>query len=247
MTGQTPALEFRQVSKAFHFTRVLGGVKLCVSAGEIVALIGPSGSGKTTLMRCAAGLASIDTGAILVDGVPVGESKPGAGRQPSIGMVFQKFHLFPHLTTLENIIEAPVRVLRVKAADARAEAMVLLERMGLADRADYYPAELSGGQQQRVAIARALAMHPKVLLFDEPTSALDPEMVNEVAGVIAEVAATGIAVLLVTHEMAFVRRVAHSVAVMDGGSIVESGATEEVFAAPRHDRTRRFLTAIGLT
>ena len=240
-------LQLDGLSKRFGETIVLDGIDLTIARGEIVALVGPSGSGKTTLMRCVAGLDAIDGGAVLVEGL-AGVRRTSSrryGERVPIGVVFQRFNLFPHLTAIQNIVEAPVRVLGTPSLRARQEALWLLERMDLADRADHYPAELSGGQQQRVAIARALAMHPSVLLFDEPTSALDPEMVGEVARMIRELAGEGIAILVVTHEMALVRHVADRVIVLDGGHIVEQGAVSTVFAAPAHERTRRFLAAIG--
>jgi polar amino acid transport system ATP-binding protein len=220
----------------------------------VVCLIGQSGSGKTTLLRCVNQLTSIDSGGIWLDGELLGMREQGGrlhrlseaeiGRQRlKCGMVFQRFNLFPHMTALENIIEGPVQVQKRKAADAKAEAIELLRRVGLADKANSYPSQLSGGQQQRVAIARALAMKPEMVLFDEPTSALDPELVGEVLAVMKELATSGMTMLVVTHELGFAREVADRVVYMDQGAIVEAGPARDVLTAPREARTRAFLAA----
>jgi len=243
------------VRKSYGMLEVLRGVSLSVAQGEVVCLIGPSGSGKTTLVRCINHLERIDSGRIYVDGVLVGyRERKGrlveerdaviATRRQNIGMVFQRFNLFPHLTAIENVSVGPVRVLRKDKRLARAEAAELLARVGLGDKIDNYPSQLSGGQQQRVAIARALAMHPAVMLFDEPTSALDPETVGEVLNVMSELAAGGMTMIVVTHEMGFAREVADRVIMMDEGSIVEEGSAAQIFAGPKQERTKAFLRAI---
>ncbi|MCI2239256.1 amino acid ABC transporter ATP-binding protein [Paenibacillus sp. TRM 82003] len=243
------------VHKSFGQVEVLRGVDLDVHAGEVVCLLGPSGSGKTTFLRCINALERIDGGRIRVDGELIGLEERGgrlhrlpdariAAQRRDIGMVFQRFNLFPHMTALENVTEAPVRVRGVARAEARERALALLERVGLADRVHNYPAQLSGGQQQRVAIARALAMRPKLMLFDEPTSALDPELVGEVLAVMRELAADGTTMVVVTHEVAFAREVADQVVFMDGGVVVERGTPADVIGAPRHERTRAFLARV---
>jgi len=240
------------VHKRFGRVEVLRGVDLSVDAGTVTCLIGPSGSGKSTLLRCINHLEKIQAGRIWVDGDLVGYRQRGdrlyelkeaeiARKRAQIGMVFQHFNLFGHMTALENVIEAPCRVRKVRRSDAIARARELLERVGLGDRGDAYPSQLSGGQQQRVAIARALAMDPKLMLFDEPTSALDPELVGEVLDVIRGLAATGMTMLVVTHEMGFAREVADQVVFMDEGLIVERGTPSELLANPREARTRDFL------
>ncbi|GAA1876822.1 amino acid ABC transporter ATP-binding protein [Lapillicoccus jejuensis] len=240
------------VHKAFHGTDVLKGIDLDVHKGQVVCLLGPSGSGKTTFLRCVNQLETIDGGRIWVDGDLLGlEDRDGAlhrlgdkaiARQRSeIGMVFQRFNLFPHMTALENVMEAPVQVRGEKKKAVKERALGLLERVGLADKAASYPAQLSGGQQQRVAIARALAMQPKLMLFDEPTSALDPELVGEVLAVMRELAGQGMTMLVVTHEMAFARDVADTVVFMDGGVVVEQGDPHDVIGNPQHERTKAFL------
>ncbi|WP_369070538.1 amino acid ABC transporter ATP-binding protein [Kineococcus terrestris] len=250
-----PLVEAVNVSKSFGHTEVLKGVDLQVHAGEVVCLLGPSGSGKTTFLRCVNALERIDGGWLRVDGELVGLLERGgrlhrmtdkqiAAQRRDIGMVFQRFNLFPHMTALENVVEAPCLVRREKRADAERRALALLERVGLADRVGNYPAQLSGGQQQRVAIARALAMQPKLMLFDEPTSALDPELVGEVLQVMRELAADGTTMVVVTHEVAFAREVADQVVFMDGGVVVERGTPEQVIGAPRHERTRAFLARV---
>lgn len=243
------------VTKSFYGNQVLKGIDLDVHEGEVVCLLGPSGSGKTTFLRCINQLETINGGRIWVDGDLMGYEDRGgtlhrladkkiAGQRREIGMVFQRFNLFPHMTALENVAEAPVHVKGVDKKTARAEARELLERVGLGERCDHYPAQLSGGQQQRVAIARALAMKPKLMLFDEPTSALDPELVGEVLEVMRELAEGGMTMIVVTHEIAFARDVADRVVFMDGGVVVEQGPPREVIAKPQHERTRAFLRRI---
>ncbi|WP_432490824.1 amino acid ABC transporter ATP-binding protein [Kineococcus gypseus] len=250
-----PLVRAVNVHKSFGHVEVLKGVDLEVRAGEVVCLLGPSGSGKTTFLRCINALERIDGGRLWVDGELVGLRERGgrlhrltaaeiARQRRDIGMVFQRFNLFPHMTALENVVEAPVLVRGQARAAARERALALLERVGLADRVHNYPAQLSGGQQQRVAIARALAMEPKLMLFDEPTSALDPELVGEVLSVMRELAAEGTTMVVVTHEVAFARDVADQVVFMDGGVVVEHGPPGQVIGAPRHERTRAFLTRV---
>ncbi|MBF6134433.1 amino acid ABC transporter ATP-binding protein [Nocardia otitidiscaviarum] len=244
-----------RVCKNFGALRVLKGITLEVQRGEVLCLIGPSGSGKSTFLRCINHLEQVNAGRLYVDGELVGYREKGdklyelhpreaARQRRDIGMVFQHFNLFPHRTALENIIEAPTQVKRIAKAKAVARARELLDRVGLADKADTYPAQLSGGQQQRVAIARALAMDPKLMLFDEPTSALDPELVGEVLGVMRELAADGMTMVVVTHEMGFAREVADQLVFMDGGVVVEAGNPREVLADPKHERTKTFLSRI---
>jgi polar amino acid transport system ATP-binding protein len=243
------------VRKRFGQLQVLRGVSLEVRKGETLCLIGPSGSGKTTLIRCINHLERIDSGRIEVNGHLIGyrerdgrlieDSERSIARQRTrIGMVFQRFNLFPHRTALENVIEAPVRVLGLSKERAVEEAEALLARVGLADKRDAYPGKLSGGQQQRVAIARALAMKPALMLFDEPTSALDPEVTGEVLAVMEELAHEGMTMLVVTHEMGFARVAADRVAMMDDGRIIEQGPPEHFFLEPREERTRQFLSRI---
>jgi polar amino acid transport system ATP-binding protein len=247
-----PLVQVVGVHKSFHGTEVLKGIDLDVSAAQVVCLLGPSGSGKTTLLRCVNQLETIDAGRIWVDGELMGYAerngrlhhltdKAIAAQRREIGMVFQRFNLFPHMTAFENVLEGPVQVKREKPQEARRRAAELLDRVGLADKAHHYPAQLSGGQQQRVAIARALAMQPKLMLFDEPTSALDPELVGEVLGVMRELATDGMTMIVVTHEMGFARDVADRVVFMDGGVVVEQGDPREVISNPQHARTRSFL------
>ncbi|SCG34014.1 amino acid ABC transporter ATP-binding protein [Micromonospora humi] len=251
----TAMVRAEQVTKRFGAVEVLKGIDLTVAAGEVACLLGPSGSGKSTFLRCVNHLERIDGGQLAVDGELVGYRRQGdrlhelkarevAVRRRDIGMVFQRFNLFPHLTALGNVTEAPVRVLRTPRERAREEALRLLERVGLADRAHNYPSQLSGGQQQRVAIARALAMRPKLMLFDEPTSALDPELVGEVLDVMKGLAADGMTMVVVTHEMGFAREVADQVAFLDDGVVVETGPPDEVLGRPRHERTRAFLDKV---
>lgn len=238
-------IEVKEVSKSFGSVRVLKSMSFTVARGEVVCLIGPSGSGKSTMLRCVNGLERHDSGLISIDGTTV-DARSGTIRsvRAEVGMVFQRFNLFPHKTALENITLAPsvVRKLAPDAAHARARA--LLERVGLLDKIDAYPNQLSGGQQQRVAIARALAMQPRIMLFDEPTSALDPEMVGEVLAVMQSLAEEGMTMVVVTHEMGFARQVAHRVLFMDEGRLVEEGTPAELFDTPREERTRRFLSNV---
>jgi polar amino acid transport system ATP-binding protein len=254
-TSSAPLVSAVNVSKAFHGTEVLKGIDLDVGTGEVVCLLGPSGSGKTTFLRCVNQLESIDGGRIWVDGDLMGYEERGgrlhrlddkriAAQRRDIGMVFQRFNLFGHRTALENVLEAPLRVKGVPRTAAARHAMALLDRVGLAAKADAYPAQLSGGQQQRVAIARALAMKPKLMLFDEPTSALDPELVGEVLEVMRGLALDGMTMVVVTHEMGFAREVADTVVFMDDGVVVESGNPRAVLTAPQHERTRSFLSKV---
>ncbi len=250
-----PLVEARGVRKSFGRHEVLSGIDLTVDTGEVLCLLGPSGSGKSTFLRCINHLEKITSGELSVGGELVGYRRTGdtlhelrerevAAKRAEIGMVFQRFNLFPHMTALENVMEAPVRVRKIKPAVARDQARALLGRVGLADRAAHHPAQLSGGQQQRVAIARALAMEPKLLLFDEPTSALDPELVGEVLDVMQGLARDGMTMIVVTHEIGFAREAAHRVAFMDGGVIVESGPAQQVLGSPREERTRAFLSKV---
>ena len=242
---QTPIIELRNVNKHFGELHVLRDISLLVKKGEVVVIIGPSGSGKSTLCRTINRLETIDSGEILFDGVQIPEEgRELAVLRSQIGMVFQSFNLFAHMTVLDNMTLAPVDVLKMKRKGAREEAMRLLERVGVADQAQKVPAQLSGGQQQRAAIARALAMHPKAMLFDEPTSALDPEMIGEVLNVMTELAADGMTMLIVTHEMNFARRVADRIIFMDGGVIVEEADPETFFTSPKTERAQLFLNSI---
>jgi polar amino acid transport system ATP-binding protein len=254
-TTTKPMVLAQQVCKSFGALKVLKGVTLEVDSGQVLVLVGPSGSGKSTFLRCINHLESVSAGRLYVDGELVGyreyggklhEMKPreAAKQRRDVGMVFQHFNLFPHRTALENIIEAPVHVKGVKKKDAVQRARDLLNQVGLAEKADAYPAQLSGGQQQRVAIARALAMDPKLMLFDEPTSALDPELVGEVLGVMKKLAEEGMTMLVVTHEMGFAREVANQLVFMDEGIIMESGNPREMMANPQHERTKAFLSKV---
>jgi polar amino acid transport system ATP-binding protein len=240
------------VYKSFGHVEVLKGVELEVRFGEVAVVIGPSGSGKSTLLRCINHLEKINAGRIWVDGELIGYrerrgklhelgEREVAAQRRSIGMVFQQFNLFPHMTVLENVMEAPVRLRRGPKAAVRELAESLLRRVGLADKVHAYPAHISGGQQQRVAIARALAMQPKLMLFDEPTSALDPELVGEVLDVMKDLARDGMTMIVVTHEIGFAREVGDSLIFMDEGYVVEAGAPREVLANPQHERTKSFL------
>ncbi|WP_116199438.1 amino acid ABC transporter ATP-binding protein [Amycolatopsis circi] len=251
----TPVVSAQKVCKSFGSLEVLKGIDLEVHDREVLCLIGPSGSGKSTLLRCINHLEKIDAGRLYVDGVLVGYRERGgrlhelrdkeiAAQRKDIGMVFQRFNLFPHMTALENVMEAPVQVRREPKSQVRERALELLDRVGLADKAGAYPGQLSGGQQQRVAIARALAMQPKLMLFDEPTSALDPELVGDVLGVMRQLAKDGMTMVVVTHEMQFAREVADKVFFMDGGVVVESGAPDEVIGDPKHERTKAFLARV---
>jgi glutamate transport system ATP-binding protein len=240
-----PLVELRDVNKHFGQLHVLNGINLTVVQGEVLVVIGPSGSGKSTLCRAINRLETIDSGTILVDGEPLpAEGKALARLRAEVGMVFQSFNLFPHLTCLQNVTLGPIRVRKVRREQAEAQAMKLLERVGIPEQAQKYPAQLSGGQQQRVAIARALAMQPKIMLFDEPTSALDPEMISEVLDVMRELAGSGMTMLVVTHEMGFARAAADRMAFFDSGNIVEEGTPEQIFENPQHDRTKLFLSQI---
>ncbi|MEU4640783.1 amino acid ABC transporter ATP-binding protein [Micromonospora sp. NPDC023814] len=235
----------RGLQKWFGPLHVLKDIDLTVAAGEVVVVVGPSGSGKSTLCRCLNRLEVTGAGDVEIDGEPLpAEGRKLARLRADVGMVFQSFNLFGHRTVLDNVTLGPTKVRRVSKTEAREQALALLDRVGIADKADRYPAQLSGGQQQRAAIARALAMRPKVLLFDEPTSALDPEMVNEVLDVMVSLAAEGMTMIVVTHEMGFARRAADRVVFMDDGRIVESGTPDEFFAAPRTERARDFLSKI---
>jgi len=250
-----PMVRADRVSKSFGSLEVLRSISLEVARGEVLCLVGPSGSGKSTFLRCINHLERVDAGRLEVDGELIGYTERGdklyemhpkdaARQRRDIGMVFQKFNLFPHMTALENVAEAPIHVKGTPKDAALARARELLERVGLSNRADAYPAHLSGGQQQRVAIARALAMDPKLMLFDEPTSALDPELVGEVLQVMKQLAESGMTMIVVTHEMGFAREVADQLVFMDGGVVVESGDPREVLGNPQHQRTRAFLSKV---
>ncbi|MFF9816005.1 amino acid ABC transporter ATP-binding protein [Streptomyces sp. NPDC014006] len=243
------------VHKNFGALEVLKGINLEVKQGEVFCLIGPSGSGKSTFLRCINHLEKINAGRLYVDGELVGYRQKGdklyelkdsevARKRRDIGMVFQRFNLFPHMTAVENVMEAPMQVKGAGKTQARERALQLLERVGLADKARSYPSQLSGGQQQRVAIARALAMDPKLMLFDEPTSALDPELVGDVLDVMRDLAESGMTMIVVTHEMGFAREVGDSLVFMDGGVVVESGHPRDVLTNPQHDRTKSFLSKV---
>lgn len=251
----TPMISAQNVHKSFGSLDVLKGVTLDVMPGEVACLLGPSGSGKSTFLRCCNHLEKVTAGRLYVDGDLIGyrerdgvlyeiTEKQAAAQRTDIGMVFQQFNLFAHRTVLENIIEAPVNVKKQPVEKAKKRAMELLEQVGLAHKADAYPVQLSGGQQQRVAIARAVAMEPKLMLFDEPTSALDPELVGEVLRVMKDLAAGGITMLVVTHEMGFAREVADKIFFMDGGQVIESGTPQQVIDDPQHPRTKEFLSSL---
>lgn len=248
-------IRLEAIHKSFGHTLVLRGITLSIDRGEVVCIIGPSGSGKSTLLRCINYLEQPEGGRIIIDGQNAyrelvnGKIRNYSARQiaetrEKIGMVFQQFNLFPHLTVLQNIMEAPVQVKHMSKAEAEQKARSLLAQVGLAEKADHYPEELSGGQQQRVAIARALAMDPEAMLFDEATSALDPELVGEVLEIMRELALQGMTMAVVTHEMGFARQVADRVLFMDHGVIVEEGTPQEIFGAPREERTREFLRLV---
>ena len=240
-----PMVSLRSVQKHFGDLHVLQSIDLEVAPQEVVVVIGPSGSGKSTLCRTINRLEPIDSGEIRVDGALLPEEGAGLARlRADVGMVFQSFNLFGHLSVLDNVTLAPLKVRGLAKATAREEGMALLERVGVADKADRFPTELSGGQQQRAAIARSLAMHPKLMLFDEPTSALDPEMVSEVLDVMTSLAADGMTMVVVTHEMGFARRAADRVVFMDAGQIVEVGPPAQFFDAPRSERARSFLSSV---
>jgi polar amino acid transport system ATP-binding protein len=251
----TPMVKAEQVCKSFGALEVLKGITLEVGKGQVLVMVGPSGSGKSTFLRCINHLEVVNAGRLYVDGELIGYRDRGnklyeisprvaAKQRRDIGMVFQHFNLFPHRTALENLIEAPIHVKGVKKKEAEARAKDLLDQVGMAEKATAYPAQLSGGQQQRVAIARALAMNPKRMLFDEPTSALDPELVGEVLEVMKKLAAEGMTMVVVTHEMGFAREVANQLVFMDGGVVVESGPPREVLANPKHERTKAFLSKV---
>ncbi|HZD67843.1 MAG TPA: amino acid ABC transporter ATP-binding protein [Actinomycetes bacterium] len=251
----TPMVRAESVHKRFGRLDVLKGIDLEVQQGEVMVIVGPSGSGKSTFLRCVNHLEKINAGRLYVNGELVGYRQAGdrlyelkerevARKRAEIGMVFQHFNLFPHMTALGNVIEAPIRVKEVHRAQAIERGQELLAQVGLADKADAYPAQLSGGQQQRVAIARALAMDPKLMLFDEPTSALDPELVGEVLESMKKLAASGMTMIVVTHEMAFAREVGDHLVFMDQGIVVEEGRPTEVLARPQHERTRSFMARI---
>jgi polar amino acid transport system ATP-binding protein len=250
-----PMVKAEGVTKRFGRLEVLKGISLEVQPKEVMCLLGPSGSGKSTFLRCIHHLERIDAGRLYVDGELVGYREEGdkihelrdkevARKRSEIGMVFQRFNLFPHMTALENVMEAPVEVKGERKDDARKAAREQLERVGLVDKMDVYPAQLSGGQQQRVAIARALAMQPKLMLFDEPTSALDPELVGEVLDAMRGLAEEGMTMIVVTHEVGFAREVGDTAVFMDEGVVVETGKPREVFANPRHERTKAFLSKV---
>lgn len=235
----------KHLKKNFGGLEVLKGIDLEVAEGEVVCLIGPSGSGKSTLLRCMNRLENITLGEVIVDGHPISDPNVNINKvRENIGMVFQHFNLFPHLTVTENITLAPVELKLMDKESARKKALQLLTRVGLAEKADVYPGQLSGGQKQRVAIARSLAMNPDIMLFDEPTSALDPEMVGEVLEVMKQLAADGMTMMVVTHEMGFAREVADRVLFMDDGYIVEEGTPEEIFGNPKEERTISFLNKV---
>ena len=240
-----PLVVVDRLDKWFGDLHVLKDLSLTVARGEVVVVVGPSGSGKSTLCRCMNRLERFQHGTITIDGRPLPEEgRALAALRADVGMVFQSFNLFAHKTVIENLMLGPLRVRKAGRAEARAGAVALLERVGIADKAERYPAELSGGQQQRAAIARALAMEPKIMLFDEPTSALDPEMVNEVLDVMRELAAQGMTMVVVTHEMGFARSAANRVVFLDEGCIVETGPPAQFFAAPESARARQFLSKI---
>lgn len=250
-----PLLKVERLSKSFGDLKVLRHIDMSVGVGQVVCIVGPSGSGKSTLLRCLNHLETPDTGFVFLDGDPIGVRWKGdrlhrltfnelARQRQRMGMVFQSFNLFPHRTALENVTEAPIVVKRKSKTEAVNEAMAILEKVGLADRAHHYPRQLSGGQQQRVAIARSLAMRPALMLFDEPTSALDPELVGEVLNVMRQLAEEGMTMVVVTHEMSFARDVANHLIFMDEGVIVEEGVPRDVLTAPRHARTQSFLSRV---
>lgn len=238
-------IEFQNVSKSFGHVPVLKHIDLKIDAGEVVVVIGPSGSGKSTMLRCINALEKITGGELLVDGQSVrGNAATIRNIRLEAGMVFQQFNLFPQMTALENVMFGPMQVRGASRAEARDQAMALLDKVGLESRANHYPSELSGGQQQRVAIARALSMDPIAMLFDEPTSALDPEMINEVLDVMVELAQEGMTMMVVTHEMGFAKKVAHRVIFMDKGAIVEDDRKDDFFSNPKSERAKDFLAKI---
>jgi polar amino acid transport system ATP-binding protein len=251
----TPMVKAEEVCKSFGALHVLKGITLEVGKGEVLCMVGPSGSGKSTFLRCINHLEQVNAGRLYVDGDLIGYREAGtklheisprdaAKQRREIGMVFQHFNLFPHRTVLSNVVEAPIKVKKVKKKEALERARDLLNQVGLGEKAEAYPAQLSGGQQQRVAIARALAMNPKLMLFDEPTSALDPELVGEVLAVMKKLADEGMTMVVVTHEMGFAREVADQLVFMDAGVVVESGPPRDVLANPQHERTKAFLSKV---
>ena len=238
-------ITFKGVHKWFGALHVLNDINLQVEPGEVVVVCGPSGSGKSTLIRCINALEPIQQGEIIVDGLSLGSAQTNLTRlRAEVGMVFQQFNLYPHMTALKNITLAPMHVRKMSRGEAERVAMALLEKVGIPEKAQAYPAQLSGGQQQRVAIARALAMQPKIMLFDEPTSALDPEMINEVLEVMGTLAQEGMTMIVVTHEMGFAKRVADRIVFMDDGCLVEEGVPEVFFVHPQSERTQQFLSKI---
>jgi polar amino acid transport system ATP-binding protein len=244
-TAETPLVQVQALHKRFGKLHVLRGIDLSVRKGEVVVMIGPSGCGKSTLLRCMNGLETPSEGRVSVCGMEVGNNAAELNAlRRRVGMVFQRFHLFPHLTVLDNVSLAPRKVLGTPRVEAEAHAMELLENVQLAQKADAFPEQLSGGQQQRVAIARALAMQPELMLFDEPTSALDPELVGEVLEVMRELAGQGMTMCVVTHEMGFAEEVANRVLFLDQGQVLEEGAPQDVFNNPQHARTREFLARV---
>ena len=244
--GEPPVVVYEDVRKLYGDFVALDGITVQVNKGEVMCLIGPSGSGKSTLLRCTNALETINGGRVLIDGVPLPTDEREARKvRQKMGMVFQNFELFPHKSALDNVAIGPVTVLGMSEDKARERAMALLDKVGLANKANNFPSGLSGGQQQRVAIARALAMEPEVMLFDEPTSALDPETIGEVLNVMKRLADEGMTMVVVTHEMSFARRVANWVVVFDHGKVVEQGPPEQIFDAPHAERTRDFLSHLG--
>ena len=257
MTDQSALIQIRGVHKFFGDLHVLRGIDLDIANGEVCVIMGPSGSGKSTLLRCLNQLETISAGEIFIDGELLGYRKDAstgvlhdltdkqiASQRSQIGMVFQRFNLFPHMTALENVMEGPIQVLGRSKEEVAREAREYLELVGLGDRLNHYPSQLSGGQQQRVAIARALAMKPELMLFDEPTSALDPELVGEVLSVMQDLAKAGMTMVVVTHEVGFAREVADHVVFMDGGTIVEEGSPEDVIVNPQNPRTQEFFSKV---
>ncbi len=239
-----PIIHIENVSKSFGAIEALSRVSLDVQKGEVVLIIGPSGSGKSTLLRCINRLEEFDEGTIIVDGIPLNSSANINAVRTEVGMVFQQFNLFPHLTVLQNITLAQLVVRKRNKDEAEKVALQLLDKVGIPEKAQAFPNQLSGGQQQRVAIARALAMNPKIMLFDEPTSALDPEMIQEVLDVMVTLAKEGMTMVVVSHEMGFARAAAHRVIFMDGGQIIEEGAPEVIFSSPTQERTKLFLSKV---
>lgn len=238
-------ISFQDVNKHYGHFHVLKNINLHIKKGEVVVIIGPSGSGKSTLLRCINQLETVDGGALTVNGVSIHDKKTDINQvRRNIGMVFQHFHLYPHKTVLQNIMLAPIKVLKQSKEEAKETALYYLKKVGIPDKADAYPSQLSGGQQQRVAIARGLAMKPEIMLFDEPTSALDPEMIGEVLDVMKTLAKEGMTMAVITHEMGFAKEVADRIVFIDGGSILEEAAPAEFYESPREERARLFLSRI---